>query len=91
MRKLLKDVSKGGDGTGLRVKMNMPIFEFKDGNLVKTDLNDYSDGEIITNGVSATGLAISGNTGMGAVANWAEATAAKTTAKKVIKNVTKEK
>ena len=89
-KEMLNDINKGGDGTGLRVKMNMPVFEFKDGNLVQTDLNEYSESEIITSGLSATGLVIGGNTGMGAVANWAEATAAKAAAKKMIEKVVKK-
>lgn len=61
--KMIEDIKQGGDGTSLRVNMEMPIFEFNNGKLIKTDLNDFSDQEIILNGVSATSVKLPVNTG----------------------------
>ena len=49
---MINDKMAGGDGTNLRVDMEMPIYEFINGKIVRTNLNNFSDGEIISNGVS---------------------------------------
>ena len=49
-----KDIAEGGDGSNLRVNMDMPVIEFNNGKLLATDLNEFSEGELISSGVSAT-------------------------------------
>src|SRR5699024_6611841 len=49
----IDDVRSGGDGTNIRAKMKMPTYTIQNGKILKTDLNQYSPGEISSSGFSA--------------------------------------
>ncbi|WP_192501958.1 hypothetical protein [Flavobacterium sp. PL002] len=65
-------VIKGNDGgdRSLKIDIPMPAYEFNNGKLVKTDFNDFSEGELISNGVTFTTLPLNYvKTGLGATAD----------------------
>lgn len=49
----VETVSTGGDIEGLSVEMEMPMLEFNNGEILKTDLSEYSEGEMVSNTVNA--------------------------------------
>lgn len=90
VNEMVKDIKAGGDGSNLRVSMDMPIYEFNNGRFLKTDLNEYSEGEIISSGISGATLTLPGNTGINKAVDVVESLTLKTGAKGLVNEVTKE-
>lgn len=89
--KFVDNVKAGGDGSNISVQMEMPTYEFNNGNLVKSDLNGYSDSELILNGVSTLGVFASAYTGAGKAVDMAVGIGIKAGVKKVIEEGAKKK
>jgi hypothetical protein len=89
--KIIDDVKSGGDGSNINVEMNMPVFEFNNGNLVKSDLNNFSEGELILNGVSALLTPLSASTGVNKGVDMAVGISVKSGIKQIVKKTNKDK